>query len=185
MTRYRTLGCCVVAASLLSSAASADITMMDQTPPAQRPPKLVADAQAQDTVVVANQGPSVQGDVVYDDWNMQAFTTGAVLFLGTWGASAIIADTDNHVGANRLYVPLVGPWLALNDWGHCPVTSPNCDNNTTDKFLLVADGVIQAAGLLTMAEGLIFPTSHHRALVADKKIHVTPTGTGLAVLGHF
>jgi hypothetical protein len=83
-------------------------------------------------------------------------------------------------------VPVAGPWLALNDWGNCPITSSSCDTNTTDKVLLVADGVFQAAGLIAMVDGVLSP-SHHRVVTrtADRKVHVTPTGSGLAVFGHF
>ena len=83
-------------------------------------------------------------------------------------------------------VPVAGPWLALNDWGNCPIEQPRCDTNTTDKVLLIADGVFQAAGLITMVDGVLSP-SQHRVVTrtADTKVHVTPTGTGFTVFGHF
>lgn len=144
-------------------------------------------------VVNPNQPPPPQqpieaepGEEVYDSYNAPVFATGALVFAGSYGASAIVADTSNHPGADRLYVPLVGPWLALNDWGSCPIDQPRCDQNTTDKVLLVADGVFQAASVITMLDGLIAP-SHHRVLTrtVDTKIHVTPTGHGFALFGHF
>ena len=123
---------------------------------------------------------------VYDSWNAPVFATGALVFAGTYGASAIVAGSSNHAGADRLYVPVVGPWLALNDWGNCTITNPSCDSNTTDKVLLVADGVFQAAGLITMLDGVLEPSRHHVvARTADKKVHVTPTHNGLMVFGHF
>jgi hypothetical protein len=170
----RTLGF-ALAAVLVPSIATADITMMDHPQKAQT-----------GSVVVVDHNSAPADDVVYDDWNPPVFTSGAVLFLGTWAASAIVADTTDHPGADRLYVPLVGPWLALSDWGNCPIANPQCDNNTTDKVLLIADGIFQAAGVLTMIDSLVYPASHHRtAVVADKKVHIVPTGTGFAALGHF
>ncbi len=87
-------------------------------------------------------------------------------------------------------MPVVGPWLALNDWGDCPIEQPRCDKNTTDKVLLVADGVFQGAGVITMITGLLSPT--HSTVYAnggvakvDTKVHVTPTHNGFAVLGRF
>jgi hypothetical protein len=123
----------------------------------------------------------------YDNWNAPVFATGALVFAGTYGASAIVAGSSNHPGADRLYVPVVGPWLALNDWGHCPVDNPACDTNTTDKVLLVADGVFQAAGLITMLDGVLEPSSHHvyAHRYADKGVHVAPTGNGAMVFGRF
>jgi hypothetical protein len=127
-----------------------------------------------------------EGHVVEDDWNAPVFVSGAVIFGASYGAAAIASSASDHPGADRLWVPVVGPWLALNDWGSCPIDQPRCDSNTTDKVLLIADGVFQAAGIITMVDGLLSP-SHHRVVTrtADTKVHVTPTGSGLAVFGHF
>lgn len=124
---------------------------------------------------------------VVETWNAPMFATGAIVFAGSYGASAIVASQSDHAGADRLYVPVVGPWLALNDWGDCPIEQPRCDQNTTDKVLLVADGVFQAAGVVTMVSSLLSPT--HRTVqtrrVADNKTRITPTGRGFAVVGRF
>jgi hypothetical protein len=127
-----------------------------------------------------------EGNEVYDDWNAPVFASGALVFGGSYAAAAIASSESDHPGADRLWVPVVGPWLALNDWGNCPIDQPRCDQNTTDKVLLIADGVFQAAGLITMVDGVLAP-SHHRVIqrTADTKVHVTPTGSGLAVFGHF
>ncbi len=182
-----------IALVLVPSIASADITMMDHPmvgktdnqvvmPPAQQP----APQPAPQTTVVQPVVENNDTDAVYDPMNVGVFTSGAVMFGGSYLASVIAAGSTDHPGAERLYVPVLGPWLALGDWGNCPVANPSCDNNTTDKVLLVADGIVQAAGVLTMIDGLVWPSSHHRAaVVADKKIHVTPTGNGMAVFGHF
>jgi hypothetical protein len=175
----------------------------DQPQPQQAPPPAPAPAPApvpqtnapNTPVVVVNPtqpAPLPQpvepepGEEVYDSYNAPVFATGALVFAGSYGASAIVADTSTHPGADRLYVPLVGPWLALNDWGNCPIDQPRCDTNTTDKVLLVADGVFQAASVITMLDGLIAPSSH-RVLTrtVDTKVHVTPTGHGIALFGHF
>jgi len=150
------------------------------------PPPVVTTEPAS-TVVVPTATPAPQSDVVYDRWNMPVFVSGALTFGASYGAAAIASGARNHPGADRLVVPLAGPWLALSDWGHCPIASPDCDRNTTDKVLLVVDGVFQAAGLVTMLDGLLDPSSHHGAVVrtAQKGIHVAPTGTGIKVFGAF
>jgi hypothetical protein len=158
-----------------------------------------APAPAPTPVVVVNPDPQparttiVTRDpetyTVYDAWNAPVFATGALVFAGSYGASAIVAASSEHVGADRLYVPVAGPWLALNDWGNCPVAEPRCDKNTTDKVLLIADGVFQGAGVITMLTGILSPTSH--TVVASprtadaKKVKVTPTHNGFAVIGRF
>jgi len=166
------------------------------TPP---PPAPVTETTTTQTttppVVVVNPQPAAprtvtyvqpEGEEVYDSWNAPVFATGALVFAGSYGAAAIASGMSDHPGADRLWVPVAGPWLALNDWGNCPIDQARCDSNTTDKVLLIADGVFQAAGIITMIDGLMSP-SHHRTVVrtADKKVHVSPTGNGLAVFGSF
>lgn len=208
----RTLGIVLAAAVIpaVASAQSADPNdpNAQPPPPAQQAPQQApapAPAPAPVTtttttnpppVVVVNPnnpqpaaGPTYvqpEGNEVYDDWNAPVFATGALVFGGSYAAAAIASSESNHPGADRLWVPVVGPWLALNDWGNCPIANPSCDTNTTDKVLLIADGVFQAAGLITMVDGVLMP-SHHRVIqrTADTKVHVTPTGNGFAVFGHF
>jgi hypothetical protein len=157
-----------------------------------------APAPQQQPVVVVNPEPrptnttvvtrEPEATEVYDQWNAPVFATGALVFAGSYGASVVVAGSSDHAGADRLYVPVVGPWLALNDWGDCPIEEPRCDENTTDKVLLVADGVFQAAGVITMVSGLLSPT--HRTVYTQRtaqntKTRVTPTRNGFAVVGRF
>jgi hypothetical protein len=158
------------------------------TPPAQQqtPPVVVVNPQPEPprTTVVQTQPETYE---VVDAWNAPVFATGAVVFAGSYGAAAIVAATSEHPGADRLYVPVVGPWLALNDWGDCPIEQPRCDENTTDKVLLVADGVFQAGGLITMVTGLLSPTTHtvYTRTADATKVKVTPTHNGFAVFGRW
>ena len=59
--------------------------------------------------------------------------------------------------------------------------------NTTDKVLLVADGVFQAGGLITMVTGLLSPTTHtvYTRTADAKKTKFTPTHNGFAVVGRW
>jgi len=194
----------ILGALLVPAMAYAQTPDQDQQPqppppaPQPQPPTTVIEAQpapapATNPVVVVNPNqtaPAPQPVYTnpeteeYDSWNAPVFSTGALVFAGTYGASAIVAGSSNHVGADRLYVPAVGPWLALNDWGNCPISDPACDSNTTDKVLLVADGVFQAAGLITMLDGVLQPSSH-RVVHYDRTVHVTPSHNGVTVFGRF
>lgn len=160
-------------------------------------------ALAQPTTVVVEPTPTVpaptsytpetQYEEVSDSYNAAMFTTGALVFAASYGASVIVAgSSEDERGNRRLYVPVVGPWLALNDRGDCDITKSSCDHETTAKVLLIADGVFQAAGLIAMVDGLLQPSTHRvvtRTARRDTKIHVTPTAQngnpGLAVLGKF
>ena len=152
--------------------------------PAQPPVVVVNPEPAPARTTIVQQVP--ESYEVQDSMNAPVFVTGALVFAASYGGAALVAATSDHPGADRLYVPVVGPWLALNDWGDCPISDPRCDENTTDKVLLVADGVFQAAGVLTMVTGILSPTSHtvYRTRTADaKKYKLTPTRHGFAVVG--
>jgi hypothetical protein len=141
--------------------------------------------------------PEPQYRVVYDSYNAPVLATGALVFVATYGASVITAATTHgERGNNRLYVPVVGPWLALNERGSCDSTRAACDHETTAKVLLIADGVFQAAGIVGMLDGLLQPSSHREVLTEvklDRRTRIRPTmvssasgsSPGVAVLGHF
>jgi hypothetical protein len=192
----RTLGI-VLGASLLPFAAYAD----DPADPYAADPVVVQPApqQPQQPVVVVNPDPQPARTTVIardpetyevrDAWNAPMFATGALVFAGAYGASAVVAATSDNPAAERLYVPVVGPWLALNDWSDCPIEEPRCDRTTTDKVLLVADGVFQAAGVITMVSALLTPTTRtvvgNPRTVDKSKIKLSPTARGFALSGTF
>ena len=167
---------------------STTTTTVVTPPPAPQPqqPVVIVNPQPEPARTTVIQQPRESYEE-YDAWNAPVFATGALVFAGSYGAAAIVAATSEHPGADRLYVPVAGPWLALNDWGDCPISDPRCDENTTDKVLLVADGVFQAAGVITMVTGILSPTSHtvYRTRTVDKGYKLTPTGRGLAVIGRW
>ena len=161
-------------------------------PPAPAPPTTTTTVTTPPPVVIVNppqpERPSVvtttpEYETVYDRYNAPMFVTGALVFLGSYGASVIVAASSGQQeldrGNDRLYVPVIGPWLALNDRGSCPITSSSCDNETTKKVLLVADGVFQAAGVITMVGGILSPSSHRTVVrTTSNKVRVTPTVVG-------
>lgn len=130
---------------------------------------------------------------VIDAYSAPMFTTGALVFAGSYGTSVIVAGaSSNDRGNERLYVPVLGPWLALNDRGSCDITRSSCDRETSAKVLLVADGVFQAAGIIGMLDGVLQPTSRRvvtRSAKLDTKLHVKPTAVhgdpGIAVWARF
>lgn len=172
MNRSITLALCAVLVPAIASA-DPDRPVIVVTPNVQTVPPA--------TAYVGNDGT-----VVYDRWNMPRFVSGAMTFGVSYGAAAIASGVSDHPGADQLAIPLVGPWLALNDWGNCPVTNPNCAQDTGDKVLLVVDGIFQAAGVITMIDALVEP-SHHVTVIqtAQRGIHFAPTGTGFKVFGAF
>jgi hypothetical protein len=142
--------------------------------------------------LLLGQAPVAHAQVVVADTDRSSslVTTGVVTLGLSYGAAALVAATSTHQGDNRLYVPVLGPWLDLADRGSCPVESSSCDHETTNKILLVSDGVIQAVGALTILSGLMSP-SRPLAQVGGLKIAtVAPVSygagrPGLAAVGTF
>ena len=80
----------------------------------------------------------------------------------------------------RLAVPIIGPWLDIADRGGCPVSAQSCDNETTNKILLVGDGVLQAVGTIAFVTGFLTPGREPAAVAAKNKpaVHFTPMQMG-------
>ncbi|MDQ3368507.1 MAG: hypothetical protein M3680_24025 [Myxococcota bacterium] len=177
----------------------------DQDDPDAPPPATVEPAPAPaPPVVIVNPPPRTMvvtqiepGYETYTDtWNAPLFTSGALVFLASYGASVIVAanyaDDEVDRGSDRLYVPVVGPWLALKDRPDCPIANEDCDLETTKKVLLVADGVLQAGGVVTMIAALLSPTQHRvatRPMTTSKKVRVSPSASGgnagVSIFGRF
>jgi hypothetical protein len=69
-------------------------------PQAQTAPVVVVPDQQPARTTIIERDP--EGTEVYDAWNAPVFATGAVVFAGSYGASAIVAGTSGHPRAGRL-----------------------------------------------------------------------------------
>jgi hypothetical protein len=145
--------------------------------------------------VVTAPSYALQRDYVtrqYVTPNAALITSGVIMFGASYGASVVVASQSNHAGDDQLYIPVAGPWLDLANRGSCRSTVDfSCDNETTNKVLLVADGVFQGLGVLQILGGLIFPETHTEVLSRPiaKGVHISPTagrgGAGLTAYGKF
>lgn len=153
----------------------------------------------QQTVVV----PRREGVVEESTPNTALISSGLFTLAIPYVSSVVVATQSDHPGDNNLYIPVAGPWIDLANRGDCgnPGQS-SCDNETTYKVLLVADGVLQGIGALEILGGLLVP--EHRAVagsehprtqtasakVFDPHVRVAPSavgrgGYGLAAVGTF
>lgn len=134
--------------------------------------------------------PVGRTDQTYTTWNSSLFVGGAVVFGAAYGAAVIGAANSETEADQRLYVPLLGPWLDLADRGDCNVENRACDDETTIKVLIVGDGILQAGGALMMVGSLLFPktVTHSAPATAMQKVKPIRVGTGgrgLAYTGTF
>ena len=123
--------------------------------------------------------------------NAPMLITGTVLFGGTYAASAIGAWQSLRDDDQKLYYPIVGPWM---DLGQRDCTGHPCDNETLNKGLLVADGIAQGAGAVLMVASLFTPAGKRFLVFSAKNdkstFTVTPArmgtlGYGMSAVGTF
>lgn len=147
------------------------------------------------TGAVAPQSASGQAEPVIDAEttkstlpNRPLLITGAVLLGGAYGASAIVAATSNRLEDEKLYYPVVGPWMDLNE-RDCNANP--CSTKTLDQVLLVGSGVVQGLGALSLVMSLVVPekTTRRWYLIGNESLSVAPQvgrySTGLSAVGRF
>src|SRR5690242_15188707 len=93
----------------------------------------------------------------YTTTNTPAIAAGLTIFGLSYGAAVVTAATSEDETHDRMFVPIVGPWLTLADQPDCPIEQQECDRETSEKILIGADGVLQAAGVITALYGLLTP----------------------------
>lgn len=100
--------------------------------------------------------------------NRPLLVTGVVLLGGAYGASAVAAGLSNRDSEDKLYYPVVGPWLALKD-RDC--SAEPCNNKTLNTTLLIGSGVVQGIGALSVLMSLFIPekTTHSWYLIGDEQ----------------
>jgi hypothetical protein len=174
-----------------SSEPPSEVTPAPDSPEARTmrtdPPKGDPTPSAPATSIPQSDEP--HPDVVVRTWpNRPMLITGVVVLGGMYGASAIVAATSDRKADDKLFLPVVGPWLDLKN-RDCEVNE--CGNDTFNKVLLVSDGAIQGIGAVTLLLSLVIPESSRKPwyLIGDEKLSVTPqvgTGvTGLRAVGAF
>jgi hypothetical protein len=121
-------------------------------PPAEAPPPsvvapTVAPSQTHSETVSERGGPS-----------MAELSAGLITLGVTYGAGAIVAATSSLPADHQMFVPVVGPWMALPNRGGCGGSSGlSCSTQTTYEVLVVADGVGQALGALMIIGAFLHP----------------------------
>jgi hypothetical protein len=152
-----------------------------QTPPATQPTVIVAQTPPSEekVVIVSSPQEAASESTTTTEMRTGVIATGAITFGVSYGAAAFAASQSDRSSDKRLYVPLLGPWLAFADRGDCPVAQQSCDSETTDKVLMAVDGVFQAAGVLTAVWGVLSPrTITQHSSTASRDVHLVPLSMG-------
>jgi hypothetical protein len=108
------------------------------------------EARADETVIVTSSPAPARSD--YERGPDRTLLYSGVMTLGlTYGVSAVVAFVSDRFSDRNLYIPVAGPWMDLADRGSCH----GCAGETTDKFMLVVDGILQGLGALEVVGGLL------------------------------
>lgn len=105
------------------------------------------------------------------------------------GTSLLWSDAP---GADELYIPVAGPWMALAETG-CPDSEPDCSivEVILRATLTTLSGVGQVGGIGIIGEGLFVPVREERSAAKQPELRavVRPVASrdvfGLGVVGSF
>ena len=120
--------------------------------------------------------------------NKPLLVTGLVVLGGSYGASAIVGAISDREADDKLFYPVVGPWLDLN---HRGCAADPCSNRDMDRVLLVGDGILQGIGALSILLSAVVPekTTRNWYLIGNDDVVVSPGFgrhlAGLTALGRF
>jgi hypothetical protein len=148
--------------------------------------------QATQTTVAAQPA---HAETVYEGPNRGMIGSGLVMFGLAYVPAVIVASQSTLDADHHLYVPVAGPWMNLSERPQCNSARAACDQETSNRVLLVVDGVFQGVGALTTFIGLVTTERETRTVTTrtatDKpSIHFTPAsmgagGVGAAAFGTF
>jgi len=154
----------------------------------ERPPVApveTAPTQTRTETVSERGGPSIS-----------ELSSGIITLGVTYGAAAIVAAESPQSADHRMFIPVVGPWMALFNRPGCGgATGPSCGMETAYMVLIVADGIGQALGSLTIIDAFLHPeerTVTHSTIATaplNPVVHVLPSsvgsGYGMLAIGAF
>jgi hypothetical protein len=157
-----------------------------------------ARALADDAPPLPPPGPQTNGEVVTEKGGPSGamLGSGAVTLGLTYGAGVAVAATSSLPADHKMFVPIVGPWMALPNRGGCGgPTGPSCETTTTNVVLIVADGIGQALGSFFIVDAFLNPETRtvyrSTTAAADRPtVRLTPTsmgsgGYGMLAVGTF
>jgi hypothetical protein len=118
--------------------------------------------------------------------SMAMVGSGIVIF-GLAYVPAVVVGSSSGLDADRtLLVPVAGPWIDLTQRPTSCSGGSACNQENTNKVLLVTDGVFQAIGVLTTVGGFLTP-AHERTTVETASVgptwHLSPASLGAGAYG--
>jgi hypothetical protein len=100
--------------------------------------------------------------------NKPLLTTGFIVLGASYGASAIYSATSDRDSDEKLYIPVAGPWLSLDE-RDCDAQP--CDKKDLGTAALIGSGVLQGLGAVSILMSLFIPqtTTHSWYMIGDER----------------
>ena len=121
--------------------------------------------------------------------NRALMVSSAIVFGAPYLTSVVVAATTPSHATNKLYIPVVGPWMTLSE-RTCTPNDP-CEAETVTGIMLVADGLLQGLGVIGMGASFFVPEEKTPTMrIGSAKVTVAPSkmgrsGYGLSAVAEF
>jgi hypothetical protein len=92
----------------------------------------------------------------------------------------VVATESSRTEDKKLYVPVAGPWIDLANRGACPANA-HC-NETSNRVLIVIDGIFQGFGALNIIGAFVFPETRTVSVSSSTPSDTHATSISLRVL---
>jgi hypothetical protein len=118
--------------------------------------------------------------------NRTLLSTGAGIFVVSYGASAFAGAVSDVESDKRLFVPIAGPWIALAD-RDCSHLEPCGNREEINVAMIVTSGVVQSASIVMAVAAWI--VQEKTTAKKEPAVALTPltigAGAGIGALGRF
>jgi len=168
------------ASHVIAGAALAAVVVTLWSPSAQADERVrVSAARSAETLAYVKRTPN------------ENLIAGGAFLLGSSYAFSIVAAAKSDLPADdRLYIPIAGPWMDLNERPACGNSErrPDCKTEPLNKGLLVTSGIVQGIGAAEILGGFLFPKTEVIAVRAGGvTFHPTAgrSGVGVTATGAF
>jgi len=134
------------------------------------------------TTDAVETNPTGRERIVVDDGpNRLLLATGFVTLGFAYGISAYVAVGTEHGSEKWLFVPIAGPWVALARREDC---GDRCNVEGASRALLVADGIVQLAGVAQIAAAFVTRElkERERPIIVPMRVE---GGAGVSAVGTF
>jgi hypothetical protein len=112
--------------------------------------------------------------------NLPLMGTGLITLTVGYAPALVVAIESDHKGDDKLFIPVVGPWLDMGKRG-CDPLEVNCGSSGIETAALITDGVVQGLGALQIVAGLVTPqyrTVVHSASNGKPRVRIAPSSLG-------